>query len=153
MEDKKQSVNNSIQTWIGDQNKKVNFTQIVFDDTTFEINLENELKIEEADIVNSMLKHSETYGWWATFNSTVKRRLREKQRRAKEIEFQMNHSSSQFPKPSTWNELQKISLEIVSLEDMAEYIENVLKSYEHKRDMLKEINRAQCSESHVDPLH
>lgn len=153
MEEKKQSVENQIQTWIGDQNKKLNSAEIVFDDSTFEINLETELKIEENDIINSMLKHSQTYGWWATFHSTVKRKLRAKQRRANAILERIMRADQHTPTRYLPEELDKLKAEIVSLEDMSEYIQSVLKSYEHKRDMLKEINRAQCSESHVDPLH
>ena len=42
--------------------------------------------------------------------------------------------------------LKEFSTKVHQLEDVVEYMETVLKAYEHKRDMLKEVNRIRLTE-------
>lgn len=143
-----------------DKPLNVGTVEITFNGNTFAIDLIAELKIKEDNLIESMVNHAGTYGWWAGVNATAKRMLRDLKREAaknranfdsearsalKEQDIKVTEAAvgawlASDPRVSSKNE------EISDLEDLVDFTETALKALEHKRDMLKEINRAQCSE-------
>lgn len=133
---------------------------IKFEDAYFNVDVMEELTIDVNDLVSSMVKHAGTYGWWASLNATSKRILRklkkdkDKERNNLDTEARASLKAQEIKVTEeavrAWlNSDPRINStddEITTLEDLVEYTDAILKSLEHKRDMLKEINRAQLKE-------
>lgn len=122
--------------------------------------LKKDLTIDERDLVSSMLEHSGRYGWWASLNVTAEKLLKNLKRDIHKtrsmIDLQARTSIKESgvrvtedgvqawidSDPRSKKDTEKLSM----LENVVEYTNMVLKAFEHKRDMLKEINRFKCSE-------
>ena len=134
--------------------------QLKFESHTFNVDLLEELRINENDLVNSMVEHAGNYGWWAGISTTARRALRKLKR---DIEQKRNELDSEARASLKEQDIKVTeaavsafiasdprvvtkNTEVRELEDLVDFTDMVLRALEHKRDMLKEINRAQCSE-------
>lgn len=126
----------------------------------FGVDLSKELSIEECDLVNEMVKHSGNYGWWASMHASAKRMMRARRRSYDAILSRLDSEarSSLTTKGIKVTEaavkawmnndprIKEDSEAMSAIEDLIELTDCVLGALEHKRDMLKEISRLQCSE-------
>lgn len=126
----------------------------------FGVDLSKELAIEEADLINEMVKHAGNYGWWASLNAQAKRMLRSRRRAYESVlsRLDLEARSSLEDKGIKVTEagvkawmnndprVKEDAEGLTAIEDLVELTDCMLRGLEHKRDMLKEISRLQCSE-------
>jgi len=137
---------------------------ISLDNRTFLVNMEDETKVNENDISGEIVKHSSTFAWWASLNAFAKRLLRAHKRDLESLIFSLDekarHSLTQNGLKVTeqavksWlmnnTTVQRLGEEVTKLEDAVEYTDVLLKTLDHRRDMLKELARLRFRES-VNP--
>jgi hypothetical protein len=142
----------------------VNHFEVEFDGTMIKVDLAQELSIDENNLVSAMTTHAGNYGWWAGLNSTAKRLLRNMDQKKHEtvagLDVQARASLqaqgikvteagvsayiASDPRSAKYTE------EMTMLKDIVEFTDSVLKGLEHKREMLREINRAQLGERYSE---
>ena len=139
---------------------RISKVEMQFDNQKFLVDLESDLSINENNLIQSMIDHSGNYGWWAGIAALAKRKLRERKREIEnkiiglDIEARASLQIDRIKVTETGvkayieNDTRVRSLreKLIPLEDMVELIEMMLRALENKRDMLREINRAQCRE-------
>lgn len=133
---------------------------IAFGDQEFVVDSAADLNIRESELVRCMSEHAGTFGWWIGLVSNVRRLLRAARREQDSVRSRLDAEARNSLREdeikvteaavSAWLQsdprTRKFIDEIAALEDLGEYADGILRALEHKRDMLKEINRAQCSE-------
>ncbi len=146
------------------QNKQkpdsLNNALIKFDGQLFVVNVAEELQINEKDMISSMVQHAGNYGWWASLNTTSRKLLRKLKKEVESERCKLDGEARSSLKEEglkvteegvrAWlnsdPRTTKFNEEISALEDLVEYSDVILKALEHKRDMLKEINKAQLKD-------
>lgn len=127
-------------------------------------NLHLELKIDKNNLLNTMLEHSSRYGWWATINLYAKNILRkleredDKNRRVLDLSarqsLQENGIKITEEAVKSWisndPRSDKYFDDLNNLREIRDFTDVVLKSFEHRRDMIKEINREACSDKYLE---
>lgn len=140
----------------------IELSEITFEGHKFTVDLQKELKIDEESLVDCMVKHAGNYGWWVGVYTTVKRSLRrlkqDRERNSAALDSVARDDlisdglkvteAAVRARISTDPRVKKFAEEIEALEDLLEYAEAVMRALEHKRDMLKEINRNVCREAY-----
>lgn len=140
----------------------VGFAEIQFDGTTFTIDLADEMRVDENNIVESMVQHSGKYGWWIGVHTTAKRKMRklkrERDKQYASLDIEARESLKDQGIKVTESgvrayldrdpRIQEKEKEIEALEDLVEYSDAVMRGLDHKRDMIKEINRNMCNEAY-----
>lgn len=157
----KTNIDNKIDSKLPDR-PSVSKVEMLFDGQRFLVDLERDLSISESNLTQSLIDHAGNYGWWASILALAKRKFREQRR---EVETKMigldleARSSLQVDGIKVTEAGVKAYIEndqrvkglrekLIPLEDMVEFVELMLRSLENKRDMLKEITRAQYRERH-----
>lgn len=133
-----------------------NFVELKIEDKDIKINLKEELEFNTKNIVDTMAAHSGKFGWWSSLNCLVKRKLRGKKfdlsKKSSALDsearnsLKLNDMKVTEAGVASWisndPRVSILNSEIKELEDVQEFIESVLRSFEHRRDMIKEVNKA-----------
>lgn len=159
---KKYSIKTELETSpdSGSQKPKLSRVRINFDNHEFSIDLSREIEINENNLIDSMIEHASNYAWWAAVTSSIKRKLREKKRELDAKANSLDEETRDYLKDNGIKvtetgvkaaiksdpRYKSLQSELAPLEDIAEFFDLMLRALENKRDMLKEINRAQCGE-------
>lgn len=143
MEVAKYKITNELHCQLGEQQKRANKVQIKFEDLNFTFDLETEFQIKEDDVLSAMVWHTVNFGWWSSLKFLAQSKLKTINR---EIEYHINETTNDVKQilKSHQDRATKLT-EAEALGEIVEFITHVLQTFEHKRDMLKQINRAQCS--------
>lgn len=142
----------------------VNHFQVEFDGHTINVDIAHELRIDENDLVSEMTRHAGNFGWWAGLNTTAKRYLRsiEKAREATIAGLDMQARASLQERGMKVTEVgvsafiksdprtTEGSEDIAMLKDIVEFTDMMIRGLEHRRDMLREVNRAQLGERYSE---
>lgn len=134
--------------------------KLVLEGDEISVDLEKELRVDESDLVKCMAGHTGIYSYWAAVGGLGKRLLREKKKELEAVCAKLDMEArkalqSQDIKITengvkNWVESDPryhvANEDIIHLEDMVEFTDSVLHALEHRREMLREINRAQCNE-------
>lgn len=134
--------------------------EMCYDGTRFQVDLQDELGINPNNMIESMFKHSGNYGWWAALAADVKKKLRSKRYEYERILTNSDLNARTVLKDEGHKvtetavkaylkndvRLENLANEMRPLEDFNEFIDMMMRVLDNKRDMLKEINRAQVNE-------
>lgn len=133
---------------------------VIFDGNPFWVDLNREFRIDPHGLIDSMTEHAANYGWWAALLAMSRSSLRKKKAEYhqkiagldSQTRVELAGSGIKITEAAVSSaiesraEVHEIAGEILPLEEFVEMAELILKSFENKRDMLKEINRAQTSD-------
>ena len=97
-------------------------------DDSYDLNLPADLEIRSSALIPAMAAHATQFAEWSTLNAQAKAYLRQ----AKQMLAGSRDQTDAFYNVSV-------------LTEIVEFTEAAVRAFEHKRDMLKEINRAQCA--------
>lgn len=127
-------------------------------------NLHNELKIDNKNLLNTMLEHSSRYGWWASIHVYTKNILRKLEREDEKTRRILDISARQSLQEhgikiteeavKSWisndPRSDKYFEDLNNLKEIRDFTDTVLRAFEHRRDMIKEINREACSDKYLE---
>lgn len=134
--------------------------EVIFNGDKFRLDLNREFKIDPYNLVDSMTEHAANYGWWAALLAMSRTRLRkekasyhqtisglDKKVRDELVKYEIKITEAAVKAGlESRPEVQRAAQDVAPFEQFVEVAELMLKAFEHKRDMLKEINRAQTSD-------
>lgn len=122
-----------------------------FEQQKFAVDLKKLLVVDDMNLMETIVNHAGTYGWWASLSESVERSLRAKKRLLESKKDSMDMEARNALRRNAIKvteagvkayfgndpRLKELSEEIFELEDMKSFLQCVLKSLEHRREMIK----------------
>ncbi len=140
MDGKTYKITNELHGLLGESIIKANKLKLTFEDVEFQIDLETEFFIDPENIVDAMLTHTTNFGWWSSLKFTAEEKLKQVT-----LDLHLARGSTTDTAEDRIKNLQRHQ-QRNSLEQIVNFVNHVLTTYEHRRDILKEINKAQCNQ-------
>ena len=139
--------------------KDFNYVEMSIDGKSVKINIEEELKFDPFDMVDAMSKHAGQYGWYASLSCLLRRKCREKKydldSKFESLDREARNSLKDQDLKVTEvavrsyiandPRVQGLKEEINDIENVQDFVDSMLKSFEHRRDMIKEVNKTNLS--------
>lgn len=137
-----------------------NLVELDIEGTKVRVDLQKELEFNELNLMEPMQKQAGQYAWWASMGCTVSKKIRDKKGElsvkldALDLEARSALKEDGFrvteAAVKSWvsndTRIKSLFRRIADLESVLDFIQAVLRSLEHRRDMLKEVNKINMAE-------
>lgn len=134
--------------------------KIVLQENSWQVNISEEIKINNDDLLRDIADHSGKFSWWSMLLVQTKSLYKKQNKEISNLREQLDLEARDSLKEegikvtenavTAWiNQDPRIkNKDLSGLEMLINTIESVLESFNHRRDMLKESNRLYCSEQY-----